>query len=170
MTNPDAQKLRREMIDDVRRKAERDFHDTRYDFVRPLGRRRALVVLVFTLLAAYAVLNYFDYPEFVLPVFLLWGVSLWLIRMSTRGIVDYPDEIVDERMRSVRGQTYRYAFMGACVFMSAYMVFYIANQLMAKQGWVLPTTADQMHDLSFCLFFACMSLPSAIYAWNEKLI
>ncbi len=170
MTNDKARELRREMIDEVRRKADRDFHDTRYDFVRPLGRRRALVVITFILLLGYGVLNYYDYPEFVLPILILWGICMWLLRMSTRGITDYPDEIVDERMRQVRGLTYRYAFMGSIVVISGYISIYIINQLWAKFGSAIPMTADQLHDMAFCMFFACMSLPSAIFAWNEQIV
>lgn len=170
MVNQEADKLRQEMLDKVAEKAKRDFSDTRFDFLRPLERRRMLVIVSYALVLAYGVLNHFDQPLWVLPTLITWGISLWLLRLSTRGITDYPDELVDERMREVRGLTYRYAFMGCIIFMSVFMIIYIANQLLAKGGSVEYITADQLHDMSFCLFFACMALPSAIYAWNEKLV
>ncbi|MEL7298641.1 MAG: hypothetical protein AAGJ86_13335 [Pseudomonadota bacterium] len=170
MTNPDAQRLREQVLNDVERKAARDLSDTRYDFIRPLSRRRALTVASFALLVVYAIADYFDQSLIVLPVFLTWGASLFLLRMAIRGLTDYPDEIVDERIREVRGTTYRYAFMGVIVLLSGYLSIYIANQLLAKGGLVLPMTADQLHDLAFPLFFGCMMMPTAIFAWNERIV
>ncbi len=159
--------LRERAMVDVREKADRDFSDTRYNWLRTQPRRRLLVVLTYLLVLSYGTTNYFDLPFATLPALLLFMGCIWLLRVSVRGVTDYPDEVVDERMREMRGYTYRYAFMGVMVIMSGYLVIYIANQLLAKPGYVLPMTADQLHDLAFVTFFACMALPSAIYAWNE---
>lgn len=148
-------------------KADRDFSDTRYNWVRKPGRRKALVIVTFALVAVYGAANYFDWPLVALPALIGFGACYWLLRVSVRGVTDYPDEFVDERMREARGYTYRYAFIGATLLVSTYLITYIANQLMAKGGLVQPMSADQLHDLGFVLLFSCIALPSAIHAWLE---
>ncbi len=167
MANNESQELRKRVIDDVARKADRDFADTRYDWLRSQRRRRLLVTLTMVFVAAYGWGNYYDWPVMTLATLILFGVCLWLLRIAVRGITDYPDEIVDERMREVRGLTYRYAFLGVMALLSIYLVGYIVNQLLAKSGLVVPMSADQLHELAFMFFFAGMALPSAIFAWNE---
>lgn len=161
---------REEMLQQVEEKAARDFSDTRYDFVRSQTRRRWLVVISYVLLTAYGLSSVLDVPEAALALLIFWGVSVWLLRTAIRGLTDYPDELVDERIREVRGQTYRLAFLGANCLFSVYLVIYIANQLLAKSGTVLPMSADTLHDLAFPFFFGMMVLPTAIFAWREKLV
>lgn len=167
MSNDDAQELRKKVLEDVARKADRDFADTRYDWLRSRGRRRALVLLTMAFVVVYGLGNYFAWPVTTLVTLILFGVCLWLLRVAVRGITDYPDEIVDERMREVRGVTYRYAFLGVMCLLSLYLIVYIGNQLLAKSDIVAPMTADQLHELAFMFFFASMALPTAIFAWNE---
>ena len=88
MTNPDAQHLREQVLKDVERKAARDLSDTRYDFIRPLSRRRALTVASFALLVVYALANYFDYPLLVPPVLTRWSVTLFLLPTAFRLLTD----------------------------------------------------------------------------------
>lgn len=154
-------------MSDVERKAARDFSDTKYDWIRTEARRRLLVIITFALVLAYGLSNYFDLVFVTLPALIGYMICLWLLRMSVRGITDYPDDIVDERMREKRGYTYRYAYLGVMILISAYMVIYIANQVLAKPGYVSPITADQLHDMCFAFFFAGLALPSALYAWTE---
>ena len=167
MTNNDAQELRKKVLEDVARKADRDFADTRYDWLRSQRRRRLLVLLTMALVAVYGWGNYYEWPVTTLVALVLFFGCLWLLRIAVRGITDYPDEIVDERMREVRGLTYRYAFLGVMALFSIYLVFYIFNQLLAKAGLVTLMSAEQLHELGFTVFFTSMALPSAIFAWSE---
>ena len=155
------------MNEDVRQKADRDFSDTRYNWLRTQPRRRTLVITTYFLVAIYGYTTYNDLPLITLPTLILYMLCLWLLRVSVRGVTDYPDEVVDERMREQRGYTYRYAFLGVMGLMSLYLVFYIGNQVLAKPGYVPAMTADQLHEGAFTLFFAALALPSAIYAWSE---
>ncbi len=167
MSDYDARELRKRVLNDVAKKAERDFADTRFNWLRTRPRRRLLVGVTYSLVLVYAFSNYNDLPLLTLPAFLLFIGCVLLLRISVRGVTDYPDEIVDERIREERGYTYRYAFMGVIIFMSAYIVFFIGNALLAKAGYLPSISARQLHDLSFALFFGSMALPSAIWAWNE---
>ena len=167
MTDQKARELRNTAMSDVELKAARDFADTKYNWIRTSGRRRALVVLTFTLVFVYGLSNYFDMVFVTLPALLAYMACLWLLRVSVRGVTVYPDELVDERMRELRGYTYRYAYLGVMVLLSGFLIAYIVNQLLAKPGYAEAMTADQLHDLFFAFFFACLALPSALYAWTE---
>ena len=160
-------KLRQEVMDDVAKRAAKGFADTRFDWLRPLSRRRGLVVLTFGLVSLYGIGMFLDWPFVVLGALIAFMACAALLRVSVRSVTDLPDEIVDERMREVRGLTYRYAFIGAVCVMTLYIVTYIANQLLAKAEVVSRLTAEQMHDASFVMFFTCLVLPTAIYAWME---
>ena len=163
----DQASLRQAVIDEIADKAERELNDTRYNWLRSLQRRRLLVILSFCLVAVYTVPVYFEWVFVTLPALLAYLGCLWLPRVAVRGITEFPDELVDERMRQKRGHTYRLAFVGSITFMSLYLCLYIGNQVMAKAGWVLPLTADQLHGMAFVMIFASIILPSSIYAWTE---
>ncbi|MEN7343280.1 MAG: hypothetical protein AAAFM81_10070 [Pseudomonadota bacterium] len=167
-TRDQVKERREEMLQQVEEKAERDFSDTRYNFVRSQVRRRWLVVLSYVLLTGYGLSSVFDFPGAALALLIVWGASVWLLRTAIRGLTDYPDELVDERIREVRGQTYRLAFLGANCLFSLYLVIYIVNQLLAKPGIFLPMSADTLHELAFPFFFGMMVLPTAIFAWRER--
>lgn len=152
---------------DIRSKAHRDFSDTRFNWIRTPSRRKALVMTTFLFVGLYGASNYLDWPLIALPALIAFGACYWLLRVSVRGVTDYPDEVVDERMREARGYTYRYAFIGTTGLTSLYLIAYIVNQLLAKAEFVLPMSADQLHDLAFVLLFSSIALPSAIHAWLE---
>ncbi|MEO0422035.1 MAG: hypothetical protein AAF184_06850 [Pseudomonadota bacterium] len=165
---PTAQELRREMLQRVEQMAEREFADTRFDWLRSLPRRRALVVVCYTTLVLYGIGVFGGFAVLTLVSLIAYMATLWLLRLAVRSAVDLPEEVVDERMRAVRGVTYREAFIGTMVLMSAYLMVYIGNALLAKQGVFAPITADQLHELAFVMFFAALALPGALYAWRER--
>lgn len=166
--NDKLREAREAFLGQAERQARRELHDQRFAFLRTLPRRRGLVVAVFALVAAYGVGMFADWPVLSLAALLGYMAGLWALRTATRTIPDLPEELVDERMREVRGRTYRLAYIGAMAGLSVYLVVYIANQVMAKAGWLAPMSADGLHDLSFVLLFSCLALPSSIYAWTER--
>ncbi len=163
-----AQELRQEVLDRVEQLAQRDFADTRYNWLRTQGRRRLLVVGCYAMLLLYGVGLFGDYHFLPLIGLIGFGLSLWLMRMAVRSVVDLPDEVVDERMREVRGITYREAYLGVMTLISLHLVAYIANRVLAKAGVFDAFTAEDLHQLTFLLFFAAMALPGALYAWRER--
>jgi hypothetical protein len=167
MVNQSTRGVREQFADKTQQQAARSFADTRWNWLRQKARRRALVLVSFSLVSLYGLALYFDWVFVALPALLSFMGTVWLMRVVVRGITDYPDELVDERMREVRGLVYRYAFLATIGLISVYMAAFIINQVLAKAGWAQPMSADQLHDLSFWLFFACMALPSAIFAWRE---
>ncbi len=167
MTSRDSAELRKRMLDQTAAKAEQDFSDTRFDWLRTRSARRRSVLLTFAVLLAYGFGVYNDWPITALVALLTYFGMIFVLRTSVRGVTDYPDELVDERMREERGHAYRLAFIGTMALSSLYLIMYIGNQLLAKAGSVSPMTADQLHDSFFVFFFASMILPSAIYAWTQ---
>lgn len=166
MTSMDRDELRQRMIDDAARKAERDFNDTRFNWLRTPRARRACVVLAFAVLVVYGFGIFYDLPVLSLVSLVTYLAMIFVLRTAVRGVTDYPDEVVDERMREERGHTYRLAYIGSMGLASLYLIMYIANQVMAKWGVVQPMSADLLHDSFFVFFFAALILPSAIYAWT----
>lgn len=166
--NKSTDELRREVMDDVAERARRGFEDTRFDWLRTRSRRRLLSVLSIVLLLVYAAGALSGYPLITLFGLIAWGITLWLLRIATRSIPDLPDEVVDERMRSVRGRIYRLSYIAVMALLSVYMMTFIANRVWVRfyDGPVM--TAEQLHDLSFVLFFAGMMVPSILYAWTER--
>jgi hypothetical protein len=155
-------------MDDVAERARRGFEDTRFDWLRTRPRRRLLSVLSILLLLLYAIATLNGYPALTLPALIGWGITLWLLRHATRSIPDLPDEVVDERMRKVRGQIYRQSYITVMALLSLYIATFIVNRVWVKFYDASLMTAVQLQDLSFVLFFAGMMVPSILYAWTER--
>lgn len=166
MTSRDRTELRRQMLDDAAKKAAKDFSDTRFNWLRTLRARRCIVLLTFAILLCYALGLFREWHLLTLLSLIAYLAMIFVLRTSVRGITDYPDELVDERMREERGHTYRLAYIGTMALGSLYLVMYIGNQVLARQGVVTPMSADMLHDSFFVFFFAGLVLPSAIYAWT----
>jgi len=148
--------------------ARRSLDDERYDWIRPLGRRRALVVAGALMILGYAVGMFAGWPVLTLASLLAYIGVLFLLRMAVRAITDLPDEVVDERMRQVRGGIYRHAYIGTMALVSVGIAVFIVNQITTKLGWTGTMTGEHMHELMFVIFFFAMGLPSALYAWSER--
>lgn len=164
----DSRELRREALDYVAERAQRDFDDTRYDWLRLRSRRRTLCLLSIAMLLLYAAGTLGGYPALALAALVSWGVTVWLLRVATRSIPDLPDEVVDERMRSVRGHIYRLSYIAVMALLSLYMMTFVANRVWVKFNDAALMTADQIQDLSFVLFFAGMMVPTILFAWTER--
>lgn len=158
----------RQRLVDKTDEARRSLDDERYDWLRPLARRRALVTAGLVLICAYAAGVFAEWPVLTLISLLGYIGVLYLLRIAVRAITDLPEELVDERMRQVRGGVYRYAYVGTMGLLSVAIAIFIVNQITTKLGWTTTMTGEQMHELMFVIFFFAMGLPSALYAWRER--
>ncbi len=145
----------------------RDQLDTRYNWLRVQSRRRQLVVITVMSLVTLLLGHLLAQPWVNLFAMLVYLSCLMLLRTAVRGMTHYPDELVDERILAARGKTYRFAYLGAIALMMAYLLSYIGNELAVKFGWMLPLSAEALHDYAFVCFFAALALPDAIHAWRE---
>jgi len=163
----DSARLRSEVLDRVADEAERNLNDERYDWIRPVERRRGLVLLAVATGLIYAVSSLADWSIVTLLALVGYVALLWLLRIAVRAITDLPDEFVDERHRKQRDATYRLAYLGTMGFISVAILAYIVDRLLWKAGVSPGMSADQLHELILATFFLSMGLPSAIYAWRE---
>ncbi|MEM8984150.1 MAG: hypothetical protein AAGC71_14050 [Pseudomonadota bacterium] len=148
--------------------AERRLNDRRWNWLRTPANRKRLVVVTFAVLLIYGFANYLDQPVVALLGIVGFFVLLFAMQTASRAIPDMPDELVDERMRAVRGTVYRHAYVGSICLYSAVIVLDISLALAAKLGApVTRLNAEQWFDLLFVAFFATMAIPSAIYLWTE---
>ena len=148
--------------------AERALNDQRWNVLRTPANRKRLVIATFATLLVYAVANYLEQPVLALVGIVAYFGFLFAMRTATRTIPDLPDEIVDERMRAVRGVVYRYAYVGTIAVFTLVIVLEIALRLAARAGAPFSAlTGDQWFDLMFVAFFATLAIPSAIFLWIE---
>ena len=166
--NKTIQGQRVEIIARVADKAERDLNDTRFDWLRTQPRRRQLSVGLLLLVGLYGFGTIGGYPVVALISIIAYGFGLWALRIATRSIPDLPDELVDERMREVRGTTYRWSYMVVMALISLFMATYIVSKLGTKFGGWAPMSAETMHELTFVLFFLGLAVPSIQFAWTES--
>jgi hypothetical protein len=87
-----------------------------------------------------------------------------LLRVSVRGIAEAPDELLDERQRSVRNSNYRYSYLILGYIVVGFMA------LLAVGPDVRPF-GENPGDAGFiyiALLMTMASLPSMVLAWREK--
>lgn len=92
-------------------------------------------------------------------------IGLWfLIARVNRGFMDLPDELVDDRIRARRNETYKYAYMGVLCILA--IVMPTALLLNAFQPiWL--SLVDPVAAL-MALFWTAAVLPTAAFAWIER--
>jgi uncharacterized membrane protein len=147
-------------------------HDERMDRLRTLAARRTLVVVGYLLAATAAGLAWWDPPglaELAVYLTFLVGVGLWLLlQRVVRGVVDAPDEALDERLVAVRDAAYRTAH--TAVF-GATGVAIFALMFAAGDGWfVSGFDVEQRHleALFFAFALGAGMSTSAVLAWKER--
>ena len=173
MTKEDFKKRVREqraaMLETVAPMAERDLYDERYNGLRTPGRRKALVLTTVACVLLSGVSAMADWPLLALITLVSFLGLVFLLRRVGRSIVDLPDELIDERMREVRGLVYRWAYIGLMTCIPMLFITDIVFSL-AEKFEILGLSrlsADQWSDGLFTLFFLGMALPSMIHVWVE---
>lgn len=149
----------------LRERAARLADDPRFDALRPLPRRRALVVAALGAVAGLAVTLWFGGPAWVaVPLWLAAAAGLVLLRRVVREAADFPDEALDERLIGVRDSAYRTAFATVAALCIAVLV----PLWIAVDGFDYTVTAGNLHALVWGVILTTLTLPSAILAWTER--
>jgi uncharacterized BrkB/YihY/UPF0761 family membrane protein len=120
-----------------------------FEWLRAQQNRRVLVVM---------------HSIVMIMVGLLVITGFSLLRVSVRGIAEAPDELLDERQRSVRNSNYRYSYLILGYIVVGFMA------LLAVGPDVRPF-GENPGDAGFiyiALLMTMASLPSMVLAWREK--
>jgi hypothetical protein len=147
-----------------------------FEWLRAQQNRRILVVMHSIVLAILAMGSYYQEFKAWFGQFSLWPLLVMimvgllaltgfsLLRVSVRGIAEAPDELLDERQRSVRNSNYRYSYL-----ILGYVV--IAFMVLLAIGTDVRPFGENPGDAGFiyiALLMTMASLPSMVLAWREK--
>ncbi len=162
MSRADHDARTRKIADD----AERLQRDTRLDAWRTPARRRGLVLATLAALAGISVLAWLD-RSVALLVAIALGVGLYvLLRRVVRGMADLPDAFVDERVRTMRNERYRYAYQVLSgVVMLLLLAGYLATDA-SRMTW--QPEARHVHAAFWMVLGLSLALPSMLVAWGER--
>ena len=148
-----------------------------FNWMRTQKNRRIFVVLYVILLALLASGSYYKQfkawfsQDSLIPLFVLIAVALLIItgfsllRVSVRGIAEAPDELLDERQRSVRNSNYRYSYI---LLGYIFIVFMLLRAISTESR---PFSSGEQGDAGFVyisLLMTAASLPSMVMAWRER--
>ena len=161
--NKDAQELRNDMLARIEERAQRELNDQRYDWVRSPNRRRSLVILNVVSALAFGVGVITDAPAVIGLGLLTYIVTTYLGRRATRGIMDLPDELLDERQAGSRNKAFRLAYMVHLCTLS--LAFVLATVTFAGLG--LTIASDHIVGSLLTLFALGLSMPTNVFAWIE---
>ena len=154
-------------IEQARPQSERYLTDTKYDWLRPLSRRRALIGLSAAIVAAHSVLLWIDGPRLATLTLLGTGwLCYWLLRVAVRGMADLPEELIDERMSAVRNRAYRVAYAALSTATLTVLVGMWISADAARIAWQPQT--HHLEALFWGFLFASVCLPSMLVAWTER--
>ena len=162
MTRPDQGTRTRKLADD----ANRLQRDTRLDAWRTPGRRRALVLATLAALAGVSVLAWLDRSVALLLAIAVAAGLYVLLRRVVRGMADLPDAFVDERVRAMRNERYRYAYQVlSAVVMLVLLAGYLATDA-SRLTW--QPEARHLHAAFWLVLGLSLALPSMLVAWGER--
>lgn len=166
MSMNETRELRREMVEKARPTAEQYLNDARYDWLRPLGRRRLLVVAAGAVIAALSLALWFDAPRVVSLILMAAGFGAYsLLKWSVRAMADLPEELIDERMNAVRNRQYRLAYsLLSSVTVVVLFSMWIATDA-SRIAW--EPAARHLESLFWGFMFSSVCLPSMLVAWTE---
>ncbi len=136
-------------------------NDSSFDSWRTRPRRRLLVLGVALGLLAYVAGETARLPLLTLGGLILFGAAALLVRVTTRGVADYPADALDERQIAVRDNSYlqAYRFLGGVVAVALLAVIAFAGPVVSRQVLLTALTAT---------IFALVAAPSCVVAWTEK--
>ena len=158
-----AKEMRAEMLEKIEARAQAAMNDERYDRLRTQTMRRILSALLVLSALLIAVTGAMDGGWLLLNLILFGG--LWfLVGKATRGFTDFPDELVDERIRSTRNKVYRYAYISVVAFLALVVVIMALGNIASLN---LSLTGDQLFAGAMALFWLSIVTPAVIFAWTE---
>ncbi|NBO07726.1 MAG: hypothetical protein EBV22_05530, partial [Actinobacteria bacterium] len=148
-----------------------------FNWLRSQRNRRIFVLGYALTLALVASGSYYkQFKEWfavdsLIPLFVLIAITLLtlagfsLLRVSVRGIAEAPDELLDERQRSIRNSNYRYSYLLLGYVVIVFMI------LLSIAPETRPFSEGEQGDASFVyisLLMTMASLPSMVMAWRER--
>lgn len=145
-------------------------HDTRYDRIRGLRTRRALVVAYAMLLAALT-------PAYVVgtaiggtAVIVVGIVVLGLLRLATRVVADISVEFLDERQRDVQARTYvrAYRLVLGVTTLAALVAITAALLSDDPETYALLVGIDAATGAFLTLIGLLIGAPTCVYAWEQE--
>jgi hypothetical protein len=153
------------LVDPVARHAQVLLRDTRFDWLRPLARRRALVAVTAAWIPIVGMACVMDIPALPAVAQLLGFGAWWVLQRVVRGMADLPDGYVDERMLAVRNAHYRtaYALLSGATVLPLFVLYMAAD---AGRVQFVPQARHLLALFSVVMLTALL-LPSMLVAWNE---
>jgi hypothetical protein len=143
-------------------------HDTSYDWLRSRQRRRMLVIMQSVVIAGIVLNAFVRQPSTRQAVIgacltIIGFIGTFLLRVAMRGIADFPDAAVDERIVTTRNAAYlsAYRLLAGCTSMVLLALLVLGS---ARKQLV---SVDTITNVMLGFLVASVSLPSAVLAWNE---
>ncbi len=162
----DAQDVRQELVSKARPVADEYLTDSRYDWLRPLPRRRMLVVGAATIIAAHSLVLWTNGPRLLSLVLLGAGwLAYSLLKWAVRGMADLPEELIDERMNAVRNRQYRMAYTTLSGGITVVLVTMWMAADASRIAW--QPQAHHLESLFWGVTLSAICLPSMLVAWTE---
>jgi len=176
MTSPDTEKgntdmeqsfddrvaeKRAEMLDKMAPMAERRMNDTRYNALRKPGIRKTLSAILLLLCVAIA---FTHEPAGLALANMILIFALWfLLGRINRGFIDLPEELVDERIKERRNESYRWSYLIASGAALAIIPTSIIQDAAGE-------TMSGLHPVGsfFALVWLFIVLPTIVFTWREK--
>jgi hypothetical protein len=152
------------------RYADQIMRDTRWDRLRSLRARRALVIAFVALLALTGAL-YLSGLSLIGLLVLVLTIATWvLLRLAVRTIADLPDEYLDERQASVRDRAYleSYRLLGGLVAVAlSGLLLWVIVAADTSDVALLSVAEDAALGVLWVGLGLVLGLPSIVLAWNE---
>jgi hypothetical protein len=151
--------------------------DTKFDGLRTVGAKRALVFFGCFAIAAATLLYWFEASLFLGAGLIGVGLVIlawWLLRLSTRLVADAPDEALDEFQVRQRDRTYLDAYRALGAVVTGLAVVFMLVVISTDVGKVGDVDRYQLtFDFGqatgviwFCLSVTMM-IPNMVLAWNQ---
>ncbi len=156
-----AEKMRADALAQIAPKVRRELEDTRFDWIRSWPRRRVLALATSFFAALLGLGIALEHTPLMVLSLITYALLAYLGRRAVRAIVDWPDELLDERLLEIRNQVFRYAYLGLVCALSVALVLSISFYSLTS---LMPTT-DHVAGMLIGLFALAMSLPTIAYAW-----
>lgn len=156
----------------VAQNVERALNDTRWNFLRTPAARRGLAVFAYIAVLFNSAMYLFSTYVGLIGLAVLFAAYL-LLRVSIRSMADLPEKYLDERMRSVRSDTYYKSYMLVVGILTvaavALMVVLVANDISTDGSTALQFALDwnASQAIIWLIVGTTMITPSAVLAFTQ---
>lgn len=157
---------------DVQRRAEQVFDDQRFDWLRSVGARRA-VVAAYVAVSVAMVVSWFAGTIAGVLALAAWAVAFVVLRLSVRSMADMPDYVLDERMRRERDASYIGAFRLVSSVLGVGVAVLFLKVIVADandESTVLTVGTDDANALFWGVFTLVLGAPSLSLAWRRTAV